>query len=119
MSQSEKSHVNPLLGATVHLFQKLIGNDDYGLRVYEPPAGSYVSKIRPAYNVSLLKKSDGEILPVIADLDLSTLVYGVNHFKSEFKPIPDFRINVGCRHFLCIDFLECGSSSHVQTFYQL
>lgn len=69
--------VSPLQAARIMVFHKLIGNEDFSLKVYEKDV-MQTGKYRAYWNTFLIKLQNNETVPVVYDLDLATIVTNRN-----------------------------------------
>jgi hypothetical protein len=88
---NEKSGIDPVVGAKFHLFHKLIGNDDVNLRVNEEPVQGG-DNYRVLFNASIFKAQDGQILPMVYDLDKATVVSGYETLSGDAFKNTEFKL---------------------------
>lgn len=102
VANDEKSGIDSLLGAVFHLYHKMIGNDDIGLRVNEAAIAG-TERYRPVFNTTVFQRADKSRFPIVYDLDYSTFVSGERELvvgfysKSDFG-IKDARVNMLVHH---------------------
>lgn len=85
--------VNTRFAALYHLFHVLAGNEDVGLKL-KGEAGMGTEKYRPLFNTTILEK-DGQIFPIVYDLDLSTLLAGLTPERMKNAVAPEFGLTKG------------------------
>lgn len=73
----QRTAVAPQEGALFMMVHKLLGNEDFALRMYEPDT-MQTEKNRHLWNTFLVKLPNGTYRPVVYDLDLATIVTGRN-----------------------------------------
>lgn len=90
-SQDVKTGMNPLTAAVYLSFHKMIGNEDVELRVNEDAiAGN--DFYRHLYNAMVFEYPNKKRIPVVYDLDFSTVVIGYELFQRKSFTNEDFNL---------------------------
>jgi hypothetical protein len=89
-AEFETSNIDPVEGALFHIYQKLIGNDDYNMRVNEP-ARMTTESYRAIFNAMVIELPSKKRIPVVYDLDMSTFVGGYEVLNKDFPAAKEFK----------------------------
>lgn len=87
MNLPKPSSENLAAAIRVHLFQNLIGNQDFGFDYLRK--GSPTMKFQPLKNMVALRRPGNKITPVVYDFDVATLVTGYESLYP-WQSQPDF-----------------------------
>src|SRR5207253_2072320 len=87
LADADSTGIDPVDGAIYHLFHKMIGNDDVQLRTTEKPFMTTPTK-RALFNAILFELPNKKRIPVVYDLDMSSIVADFG----KMKHIPEFNL---------------------------
>lgn len=93
-SLDPENQIDIHLAARFHLFNILIGNDDVGLKLKKESATS-TEKYRPYFNTTVYELPDGQLFPVLYDLDLASIVAGWRMLNYKLYQYPSLNIKDG------------------------
>lgn len=91
LTNGQRTVVDPDQAALFMTVHKLLGNEDFALKMYENQLET--GSNRYLWNTFLLKTPNGKYLPVIYDLDLATIVTGRNAYTGTDKISKTFGLN--------------------------
>jgi len=103
MAEFDTSGIDPAEGALFHIYQKLIGNDDYSMRVNEPPTMSTESH-RSVFNAMVFEYPNKKRVPVVYDLDMSTFVSGYGLVHSNIYVSKEFNLTAHAQSLFAVRF---------------